>query len=458
MKSFITDSLAVSNKYKDFHFITDLYKWKLEFINNYISLKKEINHHINFYDNPPVAIVAPSNYKLIYDLWSLNKETSFYKPENFDFGKRKKFYPPEKKTKKLFDNYLKRSYISYLNYDGLSKLGLRRIEQYLLMMGLIPFQNELVFDNLKIKNDSKIIKKIEEKEYLLTTDKLNLIDFIYALGKKESFSFDDILTSLLRFYGELTISDPFDSSGFSFLKENDFSKYESEVLSSEIKVKEISYLCIDETTKKEFVLKIKKGNTSSDFLNNYYQLQKEEYFEDKLLYSKIKYPNILVLKTLLSDIIPFRDLILSLKLLLKMKKLTNENMYLELKKEDLIMLSPKENISWISSKIWKEIYDNQDYHFGQIIDPIQTKNKGFQCPLCGNETYRLNPTKLYCGEKKCRFFVNRINLKSFGIPKISVENIIEGLNSKSLLLKKKKGGYLNVFLKQNEDYFYFFLQ
>jgi len=156
VKTFLTDSIYIKKQYPDFMFASNIFFWKLsEDSNGYIELtsKKIVKENI---ESPLVGIVSPTNYRLIYDILSIDKNAEFYKPEDFRFGKRKKIKFNKETIYKEFDKYIKRSYLSYLNYENLRRIGLKRIEQYVLMLGVLSFRNTLIYDNLLVKKEEII--------------------------------------------------------------------------------------------------------------------------------------------------------------------------------------------------------------------------------------------------------------------------------------------------------------
>jgi hypothetical protein len=187
-------------------------------------------------------------------------------------------------------------------------------------------------------------------------------------------------------------------------------------------------------------------------------LQKENYFEKKILHSEKLFPNLILLYNSLSFLFPYRDFFMTLRLLLKMKKINENKMSFYLEEGLIKKMQIKKNLIWLNKNVWREIYENQDFLFGHIIDPIICSSIEFKCPVCGDPDYAISPQKIFCRGKNCSFRFNRINLKSFGIPKISVLESIQALNSGSLLLKKDSGGNLPVFLNNKEDYYYLYIE
>jgi len=458
MTNFITDSIKVRKKYTDFIFTNELYRWTLkENSEGYIDTARRYIAKKKLFSEKIKGIVSPTNYKLIYDILQVDKNAKFYKPEDFAFGKRVELNIDKNKINQLFENSLKRSYLSFLNYDHLRNIGLKRVEQYILMLSTVSLGNSFISDNLFHKEDISIDKITTLKIIKVNTKKVKLLNFIYVLNKKYNYSFDDISSFLFKAYSELKITDPFNESGFIFLEEEDSDIYETykEIVNKEIEVqvKELTYKTKKGQDKKIII----RQSKASEEINNYYMLQSEEYFEQKQLVCNLEYPNIMLLEPILSHIMPLKDLVLTLKILLKLGKIQSNRMVLSIEEELKKKLKPKQNAAWLNKSIWKEIYENKDYLFSNTIDPITTEYIEFSCPVCGDGRYKPTPQKIFCGYRGCRFKFNRINLKSFGIPKISVDQTLEALANKSLMIKKSDGKNLVLFLNNKEDYYYLYI-
>jgi hypothetical protein len=456
VKTFLTNSLYIKKKYPDFIFLKDIFSWTVkENKNGYMDFfsKKKVFDTI---EPPLVSIISPSDYRLIYDILTIDPNSIFYKPEDFSFGKRKRFLFNKKSVQNEFFKYMKRSYLSYLNYSELSSLGLKRIEQFVMLMSIQSFNSFKEYDNILLRDYGRIlsIKKVKEEKIII--DNINLSKFIYVLNKELSFSFEDISKYLLKLHGELIISDPFLESGFKFLKEDNSEIYDiySEIIGTH-KIDIYEAIIEFDSGKKQKIF-IKKGNVSKN-VSNYLLLQNENYFEGKNLHSEKIYPNLVLLYNSLSFIMPFRDFFMTLRLLLKMKKIKENKMSFYIEEDFIKKMQIKKNLGWLNRNIWKEIYSNQDFLFGSIVDPINCSSIEFVCPECGNRDYLITPQKVFCRDKKCSFRFNRVNLKSFGVPKISILEVIQSLNSESILLKKSNGSSLPVFLNSKNSYYYLYI-
>jgi len=434
-----------------------LYSWKLVPDNEYLKLEgkklfKETFHKVR-------GIVSPSNYKLQYDILKIDQSAKFFKPEDFKFGKRNEFTINKIEVKKEFEKYIKRSYLSYLNYHQLSSLGLKRIEQYMSMLGVFSLRNVYEYDNLMIKEELKIIKLTKIKKEIVKIKNIDIVKFTNLLNKELKYGFEDIFKFILQMYSNLEITDPFYKNGFKFLnqqKDNDIYILYNEIFGKDIEIEYIKATCKTKENKTVELL-IKKGINSNNFIDKYLMLQTDNYFEGKIIFSEKFYPNILYIEEFLKPFFPKKDILLNIYTLIKLKKIKQDKMYLYIEENLLKIMNIKKNLAWINKNVWKEIYENQDYLFNNIIDPLNIKSSDFVCPVCGEESYRVTPQKLFCSKKGCNFKFNRINLKELGIEKLSKEQMIEALNVESLFVKTKENKNLPLFLNNKNGYYYLYL-
>lgn len=461
MKEFITDSIYFKKNKKDFlFFANDIFKWRVE--------NDEDSFYINNENNPIVkdiqkisGVVSPSNYRLINDILFLDKNAIFYYPEKVknEFSKKYQFKINPKEIYIEFEKYMKRGYISYLSYSSLKNIGLKRIEQFLVLLSSISFEKDFKYDNFKIKNNSTVFNIVKDKKITQVKEEyLDLNRFIYTVHNELGYEYVDIFSHILKLYAELKCSDPFDIKGIVFF-EDDNPIYD---IFKKISNIEISYIkeIIDienSVTKKKSRLQIKKTDIKSSILIDYYFLQKESYFSNKVLSSKDNYPTLIDTVKYLKNIFPFKDILLTIQLLERMKKIKIFDMKITINPSLKKRLELRVNKDWVDLKKWQEIYSNVDYIYNDIIDPIYTDKIHFSCPLCDNNVYSITPQQLFCSQVGCNFALYRTNLKSVGVNKISLENMIDGLENKTILLEKDKGGQLPVFLKQNKDFFSFWI-
>lgn len=454
MNSFITDSLFIKKQYPDFTFVSQAFIWKVKTFKNEIEVKKENIYNLDTEFLSFTGIISQSNYRLQYELLDLNKETRFYSPENFE--KRIPYGVNFKVVEKAFSNYLKRGFISYLNYEHLKNIGLKRIEQFVLMLSTIATQNIKSIDNIQNSPVGTVVSYEKFKTEKINLTGIQLLKFITVLNKYFRFSFEELSKYLIKEYSKLTITDPFDENGFFFLKNENEEIFDIakslEFINLEIDI----YKCsIKDEKGKIKVIYIKKAKEDiSEHLIDYLQLQKDDYFIGKFINPSKEVNSILLLEQTLKEIMPLKDFVLTLKLLLKLKKIIINDLYLYVEESNIPILKPKSNASWINKNIWKEIYDSVSFNFSTIIDPVDITNKAFKCPLCGEEHYTISPLKIFCGNKKCGFKFLRKNLTNFGVDRVSIESIVESLNNEGIMIKNNKNKNLSAFIEQKGKTFY----
>lgn len=461
MKEFLTDSIYFKKNNKDFLFFpNDIFKWRVENNEDYFFINRSKNNKVDKIKHIS-GVVSPSNYRIINDILELDKNALFYYPEKVksSFTKNALYKINKNEIALEFEKYMKRGYISYLSYSSLKNLGLKRIEQFIVLLSSISFEKDFKYDNLKIKNESVIVNIVKNKKESSIKDKyLDLNRFIYAVHNELNYEFIDIFSHILKLYAELKCSDPFDNKGILFF-EDDNPLYNIFKKISNIEVfynKEIIEI-ENSLTKKRNRLQVNKIKTKSSLLKDYYLMQNEDFFQNKVLVSKEEYPTIIDITKYLKNIFPFKDILLTIQLLERMKKIRISDMKITINPSLKKRLEPKVNKDWVSLNKWREIYSNVDYIYNDIINPIYSEKIQFCCPLCENNVYSITPQQLFCSKLGCNFALFRTNLKSFGVKKISLENMIDGLKNKSILLEKDNGGQLPVFLKQNKDFFYFWI-
>lgn len=140
-----------------------------------------------------ICIVNKSNYKLIYELSTLNKKITFYYWDTWE--KRDEVFPDIKACEAEFFKYLQRGFFTRRIYNALASYNFRRIEQLLIAVSL----------NGEIKKDIKYIEN--NKIYHL---------FNSLLHYRPSISF--AIDKLIYHSRKIDISDPF-TGDFKFLKE-----------------------------------------------------------------------------------------------------------------------------------------------------------------------------------------------------------------------------------------------
>lgn len=372
MYCFITNSMYIHNNNKDFLFKTELFKWTIKPNKNTIGLDKtpidkKIIDKIKYEEI--IGIISPSNYRLLFELKEINYKKLYF-PETYEIGKSVNI--DIRTIDFLFEKYLKRSYISFLNYEKLQNLGLNRIEQYLILLNFSLLKKFKNFDNLLIYEKLKIIsfQKKETKSY--KEKKIDLFKFLRFLSFKYDMSFDEATKYVIYLYTNLYITDPFFEEGFVFLKKiNDLEKKSINDLFVKLLKKEIFFDVFHLETqnikgnKKEFI--INKLIEEDENLIYYFGFQKEEYITDTFIFPENEINNIDYLLSNLKEIIPIRDIFLTLKSLLKLGKVKNNKMFFFIEDKYNSLLRLKHNIEWISKKNWEHIYLEHSYSFNNIL-------------------------------------------------------------------------------------------
>lgn len=455
----ITDSLFFYKNNPDYIYTSELFRWEINTNNKYSLLsKKKLNKDYNLEDQEIIGIVSPSNYKLQFELKELNTKKIFI-PEFYKYGKP--FKVDYSKIDILFDKYLKRSYLSFLNYENLRNIGLNRIEQFILLgnsYAISKFKNE---DNLLL-NEKLTITHIEEiKEEEMFSNKIKMLDFIKTISIKKNINFDEASKLIIQQYGLLNISDPFLEEGFIILKKiSDISLHNLciKILKTKIKVKTYKCSCINQN-KKEKIIYIKKTNDNiEEDLYNYYNLQKNNYNKNDIIEPTLELDNINLIYQSIQKIIPLKDFILTLKSLIKLNKIENKNNFIFVNEETVKKLNIKKNLSWLSEQTWEKIYNEQSYIFNNIISEINTENLEFCCPLCGYKEINISPLKFFCKNVKCNFTFDRTTLNIVEVKAIQEEKMIEALQNKKIFIKNKNNKNFVVYLKNDNNYYFLSLK
>lgn len=455
MLNIITDSLYHYSKNKDFICRQELFKWSLKSNKNEYSLvKKELDKKVinKIKDSELIGIISPSNYKLLYDLKDLNVK-KLYAPEFYD--KKIILQVDYKKVEKSFERLLKRSYLSYLNYEKLQNLGLNRVEQFIILSNLALFEKYKNIDNINLQEGTYEIVKVEKiKDTKLKSHKISFLKCIRMMNKKYNLSFEEASKLLLQEYSYLKISDVFSEEGFVPLQKielKDFNKVLFDILKNEYEIEEFKVTL--KVNKKEKSVIIRKMLNYNEDISNYYGLQKEDYFIGKYILVNKSEENIEFLYEFVKKIIPFKDFILTLKALIKLNKLKEDGVFLTV--EDTKALNLKYNREWISPNTWERIYEHQDFDFFNILDEIDTNENEFKCPSCEGKYYETTPTKFFCKNRDCGFIFYRNSLKFLDIKAVNAAKFKEGIIHKKVFVKNKDGRNFLVHLKNRKNFYFF---
>lgn len=349
-----------------------------------------------------IAIVAPSNYKLIYDLLyikeTFNKQITFYSWDSW--LSRKKLKINEKLIKSNFNEYLQRGYLTKLTFKELSFFNLQRIEQLVFILGVNSINKILKCGNLGF-NQQNNEPEIENKYNTIGVLRI-LISNGYSLRKA--------IDKLIYHSRKNDITDPF-LYNFEFLNEtNSLFKKVKEKLDTNI------YLGINENNE--------KTNPCS----------------------------FTTLIDLTKDFLPLTDILKTLRFLEK-----NDLIHTDFSTKgflrsdiDFSIEDLKLYFNYLSAKNWKEAYKTKSFSFGSLFPKIEIIELKYSCPLCGSSELKASPKHFFCSDVNCSLYVNRI-INPGGVKKQITENeFIRLINHGSALVRNKIGGY-NRFLLEKKD-------
>lgn len=345
-----------------------------------------------------IAIVAPSNYKLIYDLLHLKeqyvKEVIFYSWDSW--LKRKRLKIDKKEITELFNKYIQRGYFTKLIYKELSFFNLQRIEQFLIILGINASNKVLKCGS----NNFPPIEYIESPLLDITGTIRILLSQGYTLRKA--------IDKLIYHSRKNDITDPFIGKFYFLNNDNSLFKKINDQLSSNI---------------------YKGINTNNE---------------------KTEICSFSIIVELLKDFIPLTDIFKTIRFLEKNDqiKTLNEKGLLEtdyqFSVEDI-----KYYFNYISSKKWNEAYSTKSFSFGSLFPLIEIEELVYFCPLCGSSEIKSSPKHFFCSDINCSLYVNRI-INPGGIKKQVTENeFIRLIHHGSALIKNKLGGYSRFFLEKN---------
>lgn len=348
-----------------------------------------------------IAIIAPSNYKLIYDLLyikdTFNKNVIFYTWDSW--SKRKKLKINEKQIKKDFNEYLQRGFFTKLIYKELSFFNLQRVEQLVFILGINSINKIMKCGNLgfnvnSIKNEYQNIDTIGVLRILISNG--------YSLRKA--------IDKLIYHSRKNDITDPF-LNNFIFLNEtNSLFKKIKDHLDSNI------YFGLNDSNEKVC-------NCSFSSLID-----------------------------LTIGFMPLTDILKTLRFLEKNDLIKTDFSGKGFLKSDIDFSIDdlKTYFNYLSSKKWNEAYKTNSFAFGSLFPKIEIVELKYSCPLCGSSELKTSPKHFFCSDINCSLYVNRI-INPGGIKKQVTENeFIRLINHGSALIKNKIGGY-NRFLLERKD-------
>lgn len=463
MFCFITDSTYIYNKNKDFLFKTDLFKWTIHPKQNTLGLDKlpidkKIMDRLNFEEI--IGVISPSNYRMLFDLKEVNYKKIYF-PESYEKGKPAIINMGHIDI--LFEKFLKRSYISFLNYEKLQNLGLNRIEQYIILLNTLLFKKFKSFDNLLVSDRFKIISFEKVSTISYKNNRIDLFKFLRLLCFKYDLSFDEASKYIIYLYSKLIISDPFMEEGFVLMKKIEDEEFKAlnniliNILKKEIFV-DVYKLTVEDNKgiKKEYT--VNKLIEFNEDYNSYFGCQKEDYYTDTYIYPEENNNNIDFILSNLIGILPIRDILLTLKSLIKLGKIKNNKMFFFIEEKYGNSLRLKHNIEWVTKNAWEKIYLDHSYSFNNILDEISSENLSFICPCCGANSFRFSPMKFFCVSYSCGFSFDRISLKEFNFKPILENKMLESLIHKKVFLRNKFGRNYIVYLKNRGKYHFLSLK
>lgn len=460
MYTYITDSLFFYQKNKDFIYKNELYKWTLKYSYNELKLhKKIIDIKVEKkLEEEIIGIVSPSNYKLLFELKELNLKKIYF-PELFE--KRLNIKINYKEIDNLFEKYLKRSYLSFLNYEKLQRLGLNRIEQYLIILNIVGFLNYKNTDNILLNKNYKIKNIKQENEIIIPNGRISLLKAIRMISLKYNYTFDEASKLLLQLYGKMNISDPFKEDGFSLLRKikeyPDLNILFINILKKEQAIIRKTLLLEDDNGSKKEIIINKLIEKDKD-ITNYFGFQEEEYFLEKYLVPNKQLFNIEIIYENLKDIIPLKDFVLTIKSLLKLDKIKCINNFLYVLNEEIKPLKIKSNYEWISKQKWKEIYELKTFSFNNILEEINIDSIDYKCPCCGYDDYIVSPMRFFCKNRNCKFIFDRLTLKIVEVKPILEEKMKEAFIHKKVFIRNKNGKNFIAYLRNKDNYYYLSLK
>ncbi len=427
MNIYITNLKLIKRNNPDFIYIHDLFDWRVIPTKEGFEVKKELKDRFRAYGNNISAFVSPSRYKLMFDVLSFSNNSIIYNPYDFINNNTYKQVEIDKKTLfKDMENFIKRSYISYLNGMELKKVGMQRIEQYILIGFFKLISNKIQNNIFKNNSNEKTIKE----EIVTIKDSLDFLNFVYAVWKLEkNKSFYKIIIDILSLHHKGIITDPY-IGNFSFIIANSKSylyKHYNNIINNKIK---LNYIKTPNGI-------IKKATTS--LIIKYYLNLEENINIFKLLEKQLK------------DILPPVDIYTNLVLSLRHKKILEiDNNFMV---EQALKLDLKGNRDWLIKDTWKQIYDREDYSFGKMANPIQFGTMSFKCPSCSSRKFKSTPLSFYCTKRNCNFIFDRVNLSRYHLSRISEYEMLASLNSKTLMKLDNNGNWRLLYLNQNKDYY-----
>ena len=359
-----------------------------------------------------IAIVAPSNYKLIYDLMftkkNFGKDLKLYSWEGWESRTPLPFLNHWDEVSKEFDNYLKRGYLSLKLFHELAFYNFTRIEQFFIVLK-IAFLNSQIQTGATIGCPPEYKAKLPSLSYFSdysafaesNKNEIDLLGIIRVLTFSYR-SFSRVIDKLTYHARRGDITDPF-SGNFVFLNtKNSLFKIYKDYKNSN--------LYLGKETSPKFLKKHKAGVT---FVINE-----------------------------LCKIIPLCDVLKSLRHLALSNVLGIDesgigfDIFTELSLSDL-----EQYEAFYNEKIWLQTYKSLDYSFVRLFPNIQAILPMFRCPLCSANHFVMFPRYFSCQNPTCSFYFPRI-IKPGGISKLLTElDFLKLIHHGNADIRNSRGGY-----------------
>jgi len=163
IKKIIKSNIELTFQIYDWRVNLSKEKIDIEEVNFQISkkIKKKIIREKILKNKTIIAIVAPSNYKLIYDLLDIekefNKKIKIYSWDSYIQKRRTMLKVDRKEIKNLFNEYIQRGYLTSLLYNKLTFFNFQRIEQFISIIA-INIINQINKDNKEEEIDINNLK------------------------------------------------------------------------------------------------------------------------------------------------------------------------------------------------------------------------------------------------------------------------------------------------------------
>lgn len=420
MTLYITDNPEINKRLQGNSFlIYQIYDWRVKIIDNeedsmeesLFELKKrfksgKLKKELKLNDKI-IAIVAPSNYKLIYDLIHMktmyNKELILYSWDSWFNRRRLKI--DKKEIKDKFNQYIQRGYLTKIIYSPLSYFNLQRIEQFIALVSMSAADKIMTAGNISglTKNINYSIDPTFQK-----VDTLGLIRILC----KNGYSVRKAIDKLIYHSRKLDITDPFLGS--------------------------CEFLTEKSSLKKIFLAEC---NTDS-------------YFGRDNEYNKDNSFGISLIVELMRGYIPLTDILKTLRFLEKNELITTINKKGSLASSyNFTLEETKSYLKYISKESWQSAYKTNTFIFGGLFPSIDIIEDTYECPLCGSTELRFTPKHFYCSDIQCKLYVHRI-INPGGIKKPITENeFIRLIKHGNTIIKNKIGGYNRFFLIREDDSF-----